>query len=55
MREEPKFTIAEIRRYIESQDSFGDVAYFLSAENIIKANLPPDNESEDNAEDDEQD
>lgn len=32
------FTIEEIRKYILSQDSLGDVAYNLSAENIIKAN-----------------
>lgn len=35
-----KFTIEEIKNYIDSQDSFGDVAYNLSAENIIKANEP---------------
>ena len=38
MTEEPKFTINEIRAYLFSQDSFGDVIYFLSAENIEKAN-----------------
>jgi len=32
------FTVEEIRKYILSQDSLGDVMYNLSAENIIKAN-----------------
>lgn len=32
------FTIEEIRKYILSKDSMGDIAYFLSEENIIKAN-----------------
>jgi len=41
---EEKFTIEEIRNYILSQDSLGDVAYFLSVENIKKANQ---NENED--------
>jgi len=36
--EEPKFTIDEIRAYLFSKDSMGDILYFLSAENIIKAN-----------------
>lgn len=35
-----EFTIEEIRNYILKQDSLGDVAYNLSAENIIKANEP---------------
>lgn len=38
--DEEKFTIAEIRKYIESCDSFGDVAHYLSALNIRKANEP---------------
>jgi hypothetical protein len=33
-----KFTISEIRKFLSSQDSFGDVMHNLSAENIIKAN-----------------
>ena len=33
-----KFTISEIKKYILSQDSLGDVMYNLTAENIIKAN-----------------
>ena len=36
--DEPKFTIDEIRTYLFSKDSLGDVLYFLSAENIIDAN-----------------
>jgi len=35
---EPKFTIEEIRNYILSQDSRGDIIYFLSEENIKKSN-----------------
>ena len=38
MEEEPKFTIEEIRNYINSKDSLGDVAYFLNAKNIREAN-----------------
>lgn len=33
-----KFTISEIRKYLSSQDSFGDIMHNLSVENIIKAN-----------------
>jgi len=42
--EERKFTIAEIKKYIASQDSYGDVTYFLSIKNIIKANEPEEEE-----------
>jgi S-adenosylmethionine hydrolase len=35
-----KFTIEEIRNYIQSQDSFGDVLYNLSKEKIEEANKP---------------
>lgn len=35
---EPKFTIEQIKAYIHSKDSMGDILYFLSAENIEKAN-----------------
>lgn len=34
-----KFTINEIKKYITSQDSLGDVMYNLSAKNIVKANI----------------
>lgn len=34
---EQKFTILEIKNYITSQDSLGDVLYNLSVENILKA------------------
>jgi len=40
------FTVAEIRKYILSQDSLGDVLYNLSAENINKANTSEDDEDE---------
>jgi hypothetical protein len=33
-----KFTIQEIKNYIMSQDSLGDVMYNLNAEKIIEAN-----------------
>ena len=42
--EEQKFTIEEIRNYIISQDSLGDVMYNLNAENIIEANEPEEDE-----------
>lgn len=35
-----KYSIEEIRNYIISQPSLGDVLYFLSEENINKANKP---------------
>jgi hypothetical protein len=35
---EEKFTIEEIRTYLEQQDSFGDIFYNLSAANIKAAN-----------------
>jgi len=42
-----KFTIEEIKNYIISQDSLGDVLYNLKEENIIKANQPQEKEEED--------
>lgn len=33
-----EFTVEEIRKYIMSQDSLGDVMYNLNAKNIIIAN-----------------
>lgn len=43
-----KFTIEEIRNYLNSQDSFGDAIYNLNAENIKAANEPePIDEYED--------
>lgn len=33
-----KFTVEEIRTYILSKDSLGDVMYYLNADNIEKAN-----------------
>ena len=44
MSEKRKFTIEEIKNYIMSQDSLGDVMYYLTEENIILANQEPDNE-----------
>lgn len=42
------FTIEQIRNYLQSQDSFGDALYFLSEENIIKAQpIVEDNNEED--------
>lgn len=43
------FTITEIRKYILSQDSLGDVLYNLKAEKIIEAN----NKEEEDTEEDE--
>jgi hypothetical protein len=37
-----KFTIEEIRKYLESQNSFGDIFYNLSEANILKANESED-------------
>jgi hypothetical protein len=42
------FTIDEIRKYILSQDSLGDVLYNLKASKIIEANEPEDEEDEEN-------
>ena len=41
------FTIDEIRKYILSQDSLGDVLYNLKAEKIIQANEPEEYDDED--------
>lgn len=40
------FSIEEIRNYILSQDSMGDILYNLKAEKIIEANLPEEEEEE---------
>jgi hypothetical protein len=44
---EEKFTIEEFRKYLDSQESRGDIYYFLSAENIRKANMPKEEQDED--------
>jgi hypothetical protein len=44
---EKTFTIQEIRKYILSQDSLGDVLYNLTEKNIIQANQPEEEEEED--------
>jgi hypothetical protein len=48
------FTIDEIRKYILSQDSMGDILYNLSVSKILEAN-EPEEEDEDDDEDDEVD
>jgi hypothetical protein len=47
------FTIDEIRKYILSQDSLGDVLYNLSSSKILEANEPVDDEDWDDLDDDE--
>ena len=48
------FTIEEIRKYILSQDSMGDILYNLREENIIQANEPEENDTDwDSLDDDE--
>lgn len=42
--EELKFTIEEIRNYILSQDSLGDVLLNLNAENIVIVNQTEEDE-----------
>jgi len=39
---ETTFTLEEVRNFLESQDSFGDIFYYLSEANIIKANETED-------------
>jgi hypothetical protein len=38
------FTIEEIRKYILSQDSMGDILYNLSVSKILEANEPEEDE-----------
>ena len=38
------FTVDEIRKYILSQDSLGDVLYNLSSSKILEANEPEQDE-----------
>lgn len=40
------FTVDQIRKYILSKDSIGDVLYYLSEEAITEANQAVDTESE---------
>ena len=48
------FTIDEIKKYILSQDSLGDVLYNLKASKIIEANEPEEEEEDwDELDDDE--
>lgn len=46
------FTIEEIRKYILSQDSLGDVLYNLSVSKILEANEPEEEEEDEDDEDD---
>lgn len=45
------FTIDEIKNYILSQDSLGDVLYNLTDEKIIRANEPMEDEEDEWEED----
>ncbi len=45
------FTIDEIRKYILSQDSLGDVLYNLSVSKILEANEPEEEDDDDYDED----
>ncbi len=47
------FTIDEIRKYILSQDSLGDILYNLSVSKILEANEPEEEEDWDELDDDE--
>jgi hypothetical protein len=40
------FTIDEIRKYILSQDSLGDVLYNLSVSKILEANEPEEDDDD---------
>lgn len=44
-----EFTVEQIKTYILSQDSMGDILYNLNVENIRKANTPTPDEWEDDA------
>jgi len=33
-----KYTVEEFRNYLETQDSMGDIHYYLNEDNIDKAN-----------------
>lgn len=46
------FTIDEIRKYILSQDSLGDVLYNLSVSKILEANEPEEEKEDEDDEDD---
>jgi len=45
------FTIDEIRKYILSQDSMGDILYNLSVSKILEANEPEEDDDEDDEDD----
>jgi hypothetical protein len=48
---EKKFTVAEIKKYILSKDSMGDILYYLSAENTEKANEPEETYDDEDGDD----
>ncbi len=49
-----KFTIEEFKNYLETQDSLGDIYYYLTEKNVIEANetddLDTDTEDDDESE-----
>jgi hypothetical protein len=45
------FNIDEIRKYILSQDSLGDVLYNLSVSKILEANEPEEDEDDEDEDD----
>lgn len=47
MSKQTKFTIEEIKNYVQSQDSLGDVLYNLKEENVINANKVKNHDDED--------
>jgi hypothetical protein len=49
------FTIDEIRKYILSQDSMGDILYNLSVSKILEANEPEEDEDDEDDDDDDED
>ena len=49
------FTIEEIRKYILSQDSMGDILYNLSVSKILEANEPEEDEDDEDDDDDDED
>lgn len=46
------YTIEQIKKYLQSQDSLGDIYYNLSEENIDKANKSDNEELEEDCNED---
>ena len=40
-----RYTIEEFRKYLESQDSLGDIYYYLNEDNVDKANEEDEDEN----------